>query len=267
MEDEDDYTTASEGSATPRAAEVGRMDSGHLTAAGGAAAASRRPSSRGGGSAAGSLVGSPGQARTVPVLQQAAEPQQQAAAQQQQQQRRGSAAGDGGGGGSEDGEEEEAEEPQRRSGWNILGGVPFLPRVLELLSPKATDEEEEGEEGEEGRRGQPPAPTSPGGSSLYPTLAEVEAPPRADDEDLQGTTTDPAPLEPGQQPLPALSEASTLMSEDHIRALAAAVPARFRQARWALLYSTARDGISLQTMLRNAGRHAPTVLVVRDFQR
>ncbi len=83
----------------------------------------------------------------------------------------------------------------------------------------------------------------------------------------QGTTTDPAPLEPGQQPLPELSEPSQLMSEEAIRALAAAVPARFRQARWALLYSTARDGISLQTMLRHAAKHAPTMLVVRDFDR
>ena len=262
VEDEDDYTTASEGSATPRAADAGRLDSGHLTVGGAAGAASRRPSSRGGGSGAGSLVGSPGQARTVPVLQQSEPLPQQGA----QQQRRGSTAGEEGvGGGSESGEE--GEEPRQRSGWNILGGVPFLPRVLELLTPKATDEDEEGEEDEEGRPGPQAAPTSPGGSSLYPTLAEAEARPRADDEDLQGTTTDAAPLEPGQQPLPALSEASSLMSEDHIRALAAAVPARYRQARWALLYSTARDGISLQTLLRNAGRRAPTVLVVRDFQR
>jgi len=57
------------------------------------------------------------------------------------------------------------------------------------------------------------------------------------------------------------------MSEEHIRALSAAVPARYRQARWALLYSTARDGISLQTLLRNAAKKAPTVLVVRDFER
>lgn len=60
---------------------------------------------------------------------------------------------------------------------------------------------------------------------------------------------------------------STLMSEDAVRALAAAVPARYRQARWTLLYSTARDGISLQTLMRHAGRHHPSVLVVRDFQR
>ncbi|EFN55479.1 hypothetical protein CHLNCDRAFT_23150, partial [Chlorella variabilis] len=72
---------------------------------------------------------------------------------------------------------------------------------------------------------------------------------------------------PEQQPLPAMSQPSTLMSEDHVRCLAAAVPARYRQSRWALLYSTARDGISLQTLLRNAARKAPTVLVVRDFDR
>lgn len=82
-----------------------------------------------------------------------------------------------------------------------------------------------------------------------------------------GTTTDPAPLEPGQQPLPALSEPSGLMQEDDIRALSAAVPLRYRQARWTLLYATARDGISLQTLLRNAARRSPTVLVVRDFSK
>lgn len=57
------------------------------------------------------------------------------------------------------------------------------------------------------------------------------------------------------------------MTDDHVRSLAAAVPARFRQARWTLLYSTGRDGISLQTMMRNAARKAPTVLVVRDFDK
>jgi hypothetical protein len=84
---------------------------------------------------------------------------------------------------------------------------------------------------------------------------------------LQGTLTEAAPLSAGQQPLPAMSEASGLLREEHVRALAAAVPARFRQARWTLLYATARDGISLQTLLRNAGRRAPTLLVVRDFDR
>jgi hypothetical protein len=64
-----------------------------------------------------------------------------------------------------------------------------------------------------------------------------------------------------------MSEASALMTDDHVRSLAAAVPARFRQARWTLLYSTGRDGISLQTMMRNAARKAPTVLVVRDFDK
>ena len=84
---------------------------------------------------------------------------------------------------------------------------------------------------------------------------------------LQGTTTAPASLQPGQQPLPPMSEASTLMNADHVRSLAAAVPARYRQARWTLLYATARDGISLPTLMRAAHRRAPTVLVVRDFDR
>ena len=55
------------------------------------------------------------------------------------------------------------------------------------------------------------------------------------------------------------------MSEDHLRALAAAVPTRHRQARWRLLYSTLRDGISLHTLLRACRGKAPTMLVVRDM--
>ena len=302
VEDDDDYATASEGGNSPRvaAAEAARGDSGHLTAGGGTpTAGSRRPSSRGAG---GSVPTSP----QVRVLQQqpsltqrvlaaargSGGGEQQQQQQEQQQQRQWDVAGEA----SEDAaapaegahaayaaeqdeegaEEEEAGErgrPRRLA--SLLGGM--LTRVGDFLSPKPTsddeyEEEEEGEGGERGRgRSRSPArqPTSPGGSSLYPsTLADGGPPPQADDADLQGTTTDPAPLAaPQGAPLPAMSEPSGLMGEEHVRALAAAVPARYRQARWALLYATARDGISLATLLRNAARRAPTLLVVRDFDR
>ena len=57
------------------------------------------------------------------------------------------------------------------------------------------------------------------------------------------------------------------MSEEHIRSLVAAIPTRHRAARWRLAYSTLRDGISMQTLLRNCRGRAPTVLVVRDMGR
>ena len=92
---------------------------------------------------------------------------------------------------------------------------------------------------------------------LPPPTARSPLPSPPTPRSRQGTTTDPAPLAPGQQPLPPLSEPSGLMSEDHIRALSAAVPARYRQASWTLLYATARDGISLQVSRCRVARLQP----------
>ena len=50
--------------------------------------------------------------------------------------------------------------------------------------------------------------------------------------------------------MPELSEESGLLGDEDVRALAMAVPIRHRWARWRLLYATARDGISLQTLYR-----------------
>lgn len=50
--------------------------------------------------------------------------------------------------------------------------------------------------------------------------------------------------------LPQLSEPSTLLDDRQCNALAAAVPIRHRWRQWTLAYSTARDGISLQTLYR-----------------
>lgn len=294
MEDDDDYATASEGgNESPRGATADpRADSGHLTAGTSTPTGSRRPSSRGG---SGTAPGSP-QARALqqqPSLSQrvlaaarssgsgggggAQQQQQQRQQDEQQQQRQLDVAGEGSqdaaaaGGEGEEEEEEEAERPRRLA--SLLGGM--LTRVGDFLSPKPTsdDEYEEGDgeeaEAEDHSPTRQQQPTSPGGSRLYPsTLADAGAAPQADDADLQGTTTDPAPLAaPQGAPLPQLSEPSGLMQEEQLRALAAAVPPRYRQARWGLLYATARDGISLATLLRNAARRAPTLLVVRDFDR
>ena len=59
----------------------------------------------------------------------------------------------------------------------------------------------------------------------------------------------PTPMAPGKY-TPELSEPSVLLTERHCCALAAAVPVRHRWRRWHLLYSTVRDGISLQTLYR-----------------
>jgi hypothetical protein len=80
---------------------------------------------------------------------------------------------------------------------------------------------------------------------------------------------DPTPLIipfPNHPP-PDISEPSTIMTEDDIKALASFVPARYRLSNWKLLYSTARDGISLKTLLRNGKGKHPTILVVRDMGR
>mmetsp|Transcript_10734 Transcript_10734/g.20246 ORF Transcript_10734/g.20246 Transcript_10734/m.20246 type:complete len:164 (-) Transcript_10734:51-542(-) len=44
------------------------------------------------------------------------------------------------------------------------------------------------------------------------------------------------------------------------------MPDRYNQHRWDLLYSTARDGISLQTLYRRVAKTSPTILFVKDMQ-
>ncbi|CAL5224680.1 g7404 [Coccomyxa viridis] len=79
------------------------------------------------------------------------------------------------------------------------------------------------------------------------------------------STLEPTPLVPGNY-LPTMSEESSMLSDDDVRALAMAVPFRHRWRHWRLLYSTARDGISLQTLYRRAPESGASVLVVRDTQ-
>lgn len=64
--------------------------------------------------------------------------------------------------------------------------------------------------------------------------------------------------------LPALKPSSIILSEDHIKCLTGVLPRRHRQSEWKLLYSTAKDGFSLQTMYRKAAGISPSILVIRD---
>lgn len=64
-----------------------------------------------------------------------------------------------------------------------------------------------------------------------------------------------------------VSEESKLISIDDMRGIASHMPLRHRQKKWILLYSTLRDGISMQTLLRKSKGKAPTVLLVRDMNK
>lgn len=61
-----------------------------------------------------------------------------------------------------------------------------------------------------------------------------------------------------------LTDQSSLLTSGQTEALVSALPRRFRQVRWKLIYSTARDGTSLKTFFRKSDKLSPTVLVVRD---
>jgi hypothetical protein len=86
-----------------------------------------------------------------------------------------------------------------------------------------------------------------------------------------GGALDPPPHLSEPSPILAAAAAAAGSNDPSapLRALAAALPALQRRKPWTLLYSTARDGTSLATLLRKAGaaaggRAAPTVLLVRD---
>ena len=63
-----------------------------------------------------------------------------------------------------------------------------------------------------------------------------------------------------------VSESSLLLPE-HIDFLVSAMPDRFNQHKWDLVYSTGRDGISLQTLYRRVAKTSPTILVVQDMRK
>lgn len=64
--------------------------------------------------------------------------------------------------------------------------------------------------------------------------------------------------------LPELNNPSTLLKEEHLKGLMAAVPKRLRQANWTLLYGTAIHGFSLKSLFRRAANFAPSILIIKD---
>ncbi|EFJ52510.1 hypothetical protein VOLCADRAFT_56079 [Volvox carteri f. nagariensis] len=62
-----------------------------------------------------------------------------------------------------------------------------------------------------------------------------------------------------------VGEPSVILNDLQMRALASAVPPLERMKDWVLSYSTAKHGISLQTLYRRAVGGMPTILLVRDF--
>lgn len=75
-----------------------------------------------------------------------------------------------------------------------------------------------------------------------------------------------SPLQPSlRSPLP-FPPPRSIASESHFARLCSALPARHRQSRWRLLYSTARHGMSLNTLYRSCQNRKPCVLLVRDMQ-
>ncbi|WIA22309.1 hypothetical protein OEZ85_004625 [Tetradesmus obliquus] len=82
--------------------------------------------------------------------------------------------------------------------------------------------------------------------------------------------TSPVNLQRPGLPLPAsaspptLSQPSVVAQPAALAALAASLPPLHQGNPWLLIYSTARDGISLATMMRKAEKVAPSLLLVRD---
>lgn len=89
-------------------------------------------------------------------------------------------------------------------------------------------------------------------------------PAAAPDEENEVELSMPHHLVGGSAPMPGLSEPSTIMSEQHVSALANVIPSRFRFKEWSLSYSTARHGISLSTLYRRMMPHSPAITVIKD---
>nr|XP_023856023.1 nuclear receptor coactivator 7 isoform X2 [Salvelinus alpinus] len=72
--------------------------------------------------------------------------------------------------------------------------------------------------------------------------------------------------EPSGDPLPMLSDPSTLLQDTHIEKLACRLPARVQGYPWRLAYSTAEHGTSLKTLYRSLlDVDSPVLLVIKDM--
>lgn len=111
------------------------------------------------------------------------------------------------------------------------------------------DDREQGPTASDGRK--EPLGDTTGPTPLYRTVDKTN-----NNDDNDGFHCDQEPSEPSQ-----------LISKNDMKAISSHSPLRHRHKKWALLYSTLRDGISMQTLLRKAKGHAPTVLLVRDMSK
>lgn len=103
-----------------------------------------------------------------------------------------------------------------------------------------------------------------GKDDLYSTVKEEPGVPLGD-------LVDPVPLYGNMKDdddfIVETSEESKIISVESMKGISSHMPLRHRQKRWTLLYSTLRDGISMQTLLRKSKGKAPTILIIRDMNK
>lgn len=152
--------------------------------------------------------------------------------------------------------------PDNSNAWgNFLAGA---RRIIDTIIDLGEDEDEQGDVKNEDAKGQT--------RSYNQSGSEDES---LGTEDLvEAKTTAPRQLvvlSSADQSVSttrhSMKDVSNLMEEGQIAALLQHIPLRHRQSTWNLVYSTQRDGISMQTLLRKAKGKSPTVLVVRDMGR
>uniref|UniRef100_A0A1D2A5A5 Oxidation resistance protein 1 n=1 Tax=Auxenochlorella protothecoides TaxID=3075 RepID=A0A1D2A5A5_AUXPR len=152
-------------------------------------------------------------------------------------------------------DEDEGSDPGLSGVWRA---IPFLPSLVEAIVGTPYEEEEEEEAAHEDSRSRRRADEQ--------RAAEAAAA-HASAAALGAEQNEPVPLRVDPRARDPLAEPSSLLRPGEAAALATLCPTRHRLARWQLAYSTLRDGISMQTMLRMGHGRAPTVLVVRDMDR
>jgi hypothetical protein len=81
----------------------------------------------------------------------------------------------------------------------------------------------------------------------------------------EGAIQHPEHLVPSSSFTPSATSASTIITPSEASALAAGIPGRHHMANWSLLYSTDKDGFSLQSMYRAGASAARSMLLVKDF--
>ena len=160
---------------------------------------------------------------------------------------------------------EEGDSPDSDGG---LGGlwrhIPFLPGLVEAIVGTPYDEDEGEEEEEEDLRRWHHVSSQAGETSASRRTSRRPSASRLADQQTPLRLGGPG-AGPGRDPY--AEEPSALLAPGDAALLTALCPSRFHYSRWHLVYSTLRDGISMQSLLRRAHGKSPTFLLVRDMQR